>query len=96
MKRTIEERKQYSKIIAKAWVDEEFKAKLLADPVTVLAENGLEIPQGMTSRFVEKKENEILLPLPPRPRDTAELSDQDLEKMAGGLGLTMTPYQGTG
>ena len=36
MKKTIEERKEYAKIIAQAWKDEEFKAKLLADPTTVL------------------------------------------------------------
>ncbi len=48
MKKTIEERKEYAKIIAKAWVDEEFKKRLLADPATVLKENGIEIPEGMT------------------------------------------------
>ncbi len=42
MKKTIEERKDYAKIIAQAWVDEEFKARLLADPATVLKEHGIE------------------------------------------------------
>ena len=85
MKKTIEERKQYAKVIAKAWVDEEFKARLIAEPTTVLNENGIEIPEGMTVRFVEEKENEVLVPLPPRPPETAELSDEDLAKIAGGL-----------
>ncbi len=87
MKKTIEERKEYAKVIAQAWVDEEFKAKLLADPATVLAENGIEIPEGMTVKFVEGQENEILVHLPPRPPDSAELSDEDLEKIAGGTGV---------
>ena len=84
MKETIEERKQYAKIIAKAWVDEEFKKRLLDDSATVLKENGIEIPEGMTVRFVEAEENEILVPLPPRPPETMELSDSDLSKVAGG------------
>ena len=36
MKKTIEERKEYAKIIAQAWVDEEFMKRLLDDPATVL------------------------------------------------------------
>ncbi len=84
MKKSMEERKEYAKIIGKAWVDEEFKKRLLTDPVSVLKENGIEVPQGMTVKFVEGKENEILVPLPPRPPEAAELSDEDLEKVAGG------------
>ena len=82
MKKTIEERKEYAKVIARAWVDEEFKKRLLAEPATVLAENGIEIPEGMTVKLVERKENEILLVLPHRP--SLELSDEDLENVAGG------------
>ena len=84
MKKTIEERKEYAKIIAKAWVDEEFKKRLLADPARVMKESGIEAPEGMTVRFVEAGENEILVPLPPRPPETMELSDSDLSKVAGG------------
>ena len=67
MKKTIEERKEYAKIIAKTWVDEEFKKRLLDDPATVLKENGIEIPDGMSVKVVERKENEIQIPLPPKP-----------------------------
>ena len=56
MKKTIEEHKEYAKVIARAWVDEEFKKKLLAEPATVLAENGVEIPEGVTVKVVERKE----------------------------------------
>ena len=77
MKKTIEERKEYAKIIAQAWVDEEFKAKLLTDPATVLKENGIEVPEGTTVRVVEQKENEIQIPLPPKPADV-NLSVEEL------------------
>jgi sRNA-binding carbon storage regulator CsrA len=77
MKKTIEERKEYAKIIAQAWVDEEFKKRLLDDPATVLKENGIEIPEGMTVKIVELKENEIQIPLPPKPADV-NLSVEEL------------------
>lgn len=87
MKKTIEERKEYAKVIARAWVDEEFKKRLLKDTATVLKENGIEIPGGMTVRFVEQKENEILVPLPPKPQPV--LSDDDLASVAGGAVTNM-------
>jgi len=84
MKKTFEERKEYAKIIAKAWVDVEFKAKLLADPAAVLAENGIEIPEGMTVKVVERKENEIMIPLPPKPA-VVHLSVEELGERVQAL-----------
>lgn len=43
MKKTIEERREYAKIIAQAWVDEEFKKRLFDDSAAVLRQNGIEI-----------------------------------------------------
>ena len=94
MKKTLEERKEYAKIIARAWADEEFKQRLLGDPSTVLKENGIDIPAGMTVRFVERQETEILVPLPPQPPESAELSDEDLEKVAGGMAQQFTGLPG--
>ena len=75
MKKTIEERKEYAKIIAQAWVDEEFKKRLIEDPEAVLKENGIEIPEGMTVKVVEKKENEIQIPLPAKPSQTGSVEE---------------------
>jgi hypothetical protein len=86
MKKTIEERKEYAKIIAQAWVDEEFKAKLLADPATVLKENGIEIPEGMTVKVVEQKDNEIQIPLPPRPANLTGSVEELQERMQASCG----------
>jgi len=89
MKKSMEEHNDYAKVIAKAWSDEEFKKRLLADSAAVLKENGIEIPEGMTVRFVEQEqpeENEIRIPLPPRPPETADLSDEDLHEVAAGWG----------
>ena len=93
MKKTIEERKEYAKVIAKAWVDEEFKKRLLADPATVLKENGIEIPEGMTVKMVEQKETEIQIPLPPKPADVSltveELGERTQAMFYGGRPLLM-------
>ena len=33
--------------VAKAWSDEEFKAKLMADPKSVLKENGVDVAEAL-------------------------------------------------
>ena len=33
--------------VTKAWSDEEFKAKLMADPKSVLKENGVDVPEAL-------------------------------------------------
>jgi hypothetical protein len=41
-----EHARKVTKIIAKAWMDEGFKARLLSDPMATLKEEGVEIPPG--------------------------------------------------
>ena len=74
--------KAYGKVVAKAWADPDFKAKLLADPKTVLKENGLEFPEDVELRVVENTDKLVHLILPPEP--TGQLSEEELEKVAGG------------
>ncbi len=80
MKKSLEERKEYAKVIAQAWVDDQFKAKLLADPAAVLAENGIEVPEGMTVKVVEQKENEINIPLPAKPPNVEGSAMEELHE----------------
>lgn len=83
MTKTLEERKEFAAVIGRAWVDEEFKKRLLDDPATVRKENGIEVPEGMTVRVVERKENEVLLTNAPK---TDEMTEEQLEKIAAGVG----------
>ena len=48
-----ESQKALSKVVAQAWLDEEFKARFLSEPVAVLKENGLTLPNGVTVRVNE-------------------------------------------
>ena len=93
MPQNTDKRNEYLKIVAKAQADEEFKKRLLDVPATVLKEYGIEIPEGMTVKIVEQKENEIHFILPVKPSKTHELTDDDLETVAaaGSLSGGMCP-----
>jgi hypothetical protein len=76
---------QYGKVIAKAWREPAFKAKLIADPRAILAEAGVSIPAGVTVKVLEDTTTHLHFVLPPKP--TGQLSDEALDKVAAG---TMT------
>jgi len=78
--------KAYGKLVAKAWSDAEFKAKLLADPMKVFKENSMEVPAGIEVRIVENTADIMHFILPPEPSD--ELTDEQLTGAAGGMLLS--------
>ena len=73
----------YGKLIAKAWSDQAFKRRLLSDPAAVLKDEGFDVPAGVTVRVFENTDKVVNLILPPPPKE-GELSDEDLERVAGG------------
>jgi len=75
---------QINNILAKCWADASFKQQLLADPAAVLKAEGVEIPAGYTIRVLENTDKVVNYVLPPNPN--AELSDSELESVAGGKG----------
>ena len=74
--------KQYGQIVAKAWADDDFKARLLADPAAVLQQEGIAVPTGLEVRAVENTDKVLYLALPPKPSEN--LSDEQLSQVAGG------------
>jgi len=80
-------------VLAKAWADEEFKARLLADPAAVLREEGLPIPQGIEVRAVENTDTVMYLTIPPKPGE--ELSDEQLNQVVGGDTASTAGTMGT-
>ena len=72
----------FSQVVARAWTDEEFKARLLAEPADVLRENGIDVKPGAEVRVLEDTDKVVHVGLPPRPDD--ELADEALEAVAGG------------
>jgi hypothetical protein len=75
--------KRYGQVVAKAWADPAFKQRLLADPVAVLREHGLEMPTDREVRAVENTDEVIHLVVPAPPK---ELTDEQLGAVAGGGG----------
>ena len=77
-----EQRKQHAQLIKQAWTDEAFKARLKADPKAAMKEVGIDVPEDHTVHVHETAPDEHHLVIPPKP--VGELSDEDLDKVAGG------------
>lgn len=73
----------FARIVARAWSDPVFKARLLAQPESILAEAGITPPPGAKFSIVEDTATVAHLVLA-RPPGGGELSDTALERVAGG------------
>ncbi len=90
-----ETQKVLSKLVAKAWLDEEFKQRFILEPATVLQENGLPLPSDAEVRVTDNSSLEtptnttlILesngvyeITLPPK---SAELTDSQIQSWVEG------------
>ncbi len=82
---TPEERmRSFARVVAKAWDDEAFKQRLIADPKAVLQQEGLPVPAGAEVRVVENNDQLVYFPLPAKPATVSKLSEEDLSQLAGG------------
>jgi nitrile hydratase alpha subunit len=74
-------------LVQRSMEDEDFRQTLLDDPkAAVEQELGTQLPEGVEVRVVEESGQSIYLVLPVRSADLppSELSDQDLDAVAGG------------
>jgi hypothetical protein len=74
-----------ARLIEHAWQNPAVKAKLLNDPKEAAAENGIRLPDSVEVKVWENTATVQHLVLPVNPSST-ELSDADLEAVAGGSG----------
>jgi hypothetical protein len=83
MERGTGDRAAIGKIIARAWTDEQYKARLVSDPRSVFDEAGLDLPEGVEIRVVEDTPgiNHFVLPVAPAE---GELSEETLEQITAG------------
>ena len=74
-------------VMHRSAVDRTFRRQLLADPAAALhTAFGVTLPHGFRIRFVETGPDLDLLVVLPDPVGEDELSDDDLEQVAGGTG----------
>ncbi|MGI6149791.1 MAG: NHLP leader peptide family RiPP precursor [Limnochordia bacterium] len=85
-----------AKVANKAAQDEAFRKRLLADPRSALADLGVRVPEDVEIKVLEESAQLSYLVL---PRNPEELSAEDLDAVAGGLGAevqcncnVMRPY----
>ena len=77
--------KKWSQLVAQAWADDKFKQRLLAEPVEVLKEHGMEVPAGLEVRVVENTDKVANLLLPPKPAgDVTQVTSSQLGGVVGG------------
>jgi hypothetical protein len=64
-----EHSEEFRQVIAKTWADDDFKRRLLTDPVCALGVEGIDIPAGLEVRVVENTDRVFYLVLPAKPAD---------------------------
>ena len=81
-----EQKNALAQLFAACWKDEGLKARFMADPKSVLKEHGLDVPDNMDVKVVENADDCVHITLPARPAGHLDLSDDELNNAAGGVG----------
>ena len=77
-------RNQLADLFAACWKDEALKQRFMADPKAVLAEYGMDVPDGMDVNVVENTDTTVHITMPAPPSGAMDLSDEELNNAAGG------------
>lgn len=79
-------------VVKKAMTDETFKSDFLKNPKgTIEKAFGMKLPHGLAVRAIEEEEGTLSIVL---PKNSGELSDKELDNVAGGCGIHWCPYNG--
>ena len=82
-----EAQKTLAELVKKATTDPEFRALALSNPNAAIGKiNPLPIPANYKIRFVDNAGANLTVVLPDPVAATGELSDSELEQVAGGVG----------
>ena len=79
-----EERNRLAELFAACWKDEALKQRFMNDPKAVMAERGIDVPDGIDVNVVENSDNTVHITMPQAPTGVADLSDEQLRNVAGG------------
>jgi hypothetical protein len=83
-------------LIEKCWKDPEFKRQVISDPKGMLERHtGQKLPAPIKIFIYEEDANTLHFSIPPAPSNLSELSDDDLERVAGGTEFVVGVIAGT-
>ena len=91
-----EQRNQLADLFAACWKDETLKQRFMSDPKAVLAEYGMDVPDGMDVNVVENTDTTVHITMPAPPSGGMDLSDDELSNAAGGTDFPCRPDPGVG
>jgi hypothetical protein len=78
-------------LIEKCWKDPDFKKSVVSDPKRMLElHTGQKLPSEVKIFIHEEDANTLHFSIPPPPPNVTELSDEDLERVAGGTDVVVT------
>jgi hypothetical protein len=84
-----QEQKSYLEIVQKAWDDADFKKELTANPVAAIEKltgRKMTLPVGKTLVVRDQTdESTVYINIPAKPEVDAELNEEQLELVAGGV-----------
>ena len=75
---------ELNRMLVRSATDMEFRKKLINSPAEAFAEHGTTVPEGWDIRFVENHADATIV-LPDVVDPAAELSEAELEAVAGGV-----------
>jgi Nitrile hydratase, alpha chain len=83
-------------LIEKCWRDPDFKKQVISDPKGMLERHtGQKLPEQIKIFIHEEDANTLHFSIPAAPSNLTELSDDDLERVAGGTELIVGVIAGT-
>ena len=82
-----DQRNKLAALFAACWKDDALKTRFMADPKAVLAEHGMDLPDGIEVNVVENTDNCVHITMPAAPEGHQNLSDEELSNAAGGVTL---------
>jgi len=78
-------------LIEKCWKDPEFKKQVISNPKGMLERHtGQKLPSEVKIFIHEEDANTLHFSIPPAPSNLSELSDEELERVAGGTDVAVT------
>jgi Nitrile hydratase, alpha chain len=87
---TMNRRALETQLIEKCWKDPEFMKRVVSDPKGMLEQHtGQKLPAGLEIVVHEEDANTLHFTIPPPPTNLNELSDEELDKVAGGTDVTL-------